>query len=63
MMLGRVLAELLSRGMVLVATSNVEPDRLYEGGIYRELFLPFVARLKLHVDVVNLNARTDFRLD
>ncbi len=43
MMLGRVLTELLSQGVVLVATSNVDPDRLYEGGIYRELFLPFVA--------------------
>ncbi|MEH2512588.1 cell division protein ZapE [Nitrobacteraceae bacterium AZCC 1564] len=63
MMLGRVLTELLSQGVVLVATSNVDPDRLYEGGIYRELFLPFVALLKLHVDVVNLDARTDFRLE
>jgi cell division protein ZapE len=63
MMLGRVLTELLSRGVVLVATSNVDPDSLYEGGIYRELFLPFVASLKLHVDVVNLDARTDFRLE
>jgi cell division protein ZapE len=63
MMLGRVLTELLSQGVVLVATSNVDPDHLYEGGIYRELFLPFVALLKLHVDVVNLDARADFRLE
>lgn len=63
MMLGRVLTELLSQGVVLVATSNVDPDRLYEGGIYRELFLPFIALLKLHVDVVNLDGRTDFRLE
>ena len=63
MMLGRVLTELRSQGVVLVATSNVDPDRLYEGGMYRELFLPFVASLKLHVDVVNLGARTDFRLE
>jgi cell division protein ZapE len=62
MMLGRLLTELLSQGVVLVATSNVDPDRLYEGGIYRELFLPFVANLKRHVDVVSLAARTDFRL-
>jgi cell division protein ZapE len=63
MMVGRVLTELLSQGVVLVATSNVDPDHLYEGGIYRELFLPFVAFLKTHVDVVNLDARTDFRLE
>lgn len=63
MMLGRILAELLSQGVVLVTTSNVDPDHLYEGGIYRELFLPFIALLKLHVDVVNLDGRTDFRLE
>jgi cell division protein ZapE len=63
MMLGRILTELLSQGVVLVATSNVDPDSLYEGGMYRELFLPFVASLKLHVDAVNLDARTDFRLE
>jgi cell division protein ZapE len=63
MMLGRVLTELLSQGVVLVTISNVDPVRLYEGGIYRELFLPFVARLKLHIDVVNLDASTDFRLE
>lgn len=63
MMLGRVLTELLSQGVVLVATSNVDPDHLYEGDVYRELLLPFVSLLKLHVDVVNLDARTDFRLE
>jgi cell division protein ZapE len=62
MMLGRVLTELFSQGVVLVATSNVDPDHLYEGGIYRELFLPFISLLKARVDVVNLNGRTDFRL-
>jgi cell division protein ZapE len=63
MMLGRILAELLAQGVVLVATSNVDPDHLYEGGIYRELFLPFIAILKSHLDVVNLRGRTDFRLE
>jgi cell division protein ZapE len=62
-MLGRVLTELLSQGVVLVATSNVDSDRFYENGIYRELFLPFVELLKLHVDVVKLDARTDLRLE
>jgi cell division protein ZapE len=62
MMLGRVLTELFSQGVVLVATSNVDPEHLYDGGIYRELFLPFIALLKARLDVVNLNGRTDFRL-
>ncbi|HYF53300.1 MAG TPA: cell division protein ZapE, partial [Salinarimonas sp.] len=50
-------------GVVVVATSNVEPDRLYEGGLNRALFLPFIEALKERMEVVRLDARTDFRLE
>ncbi len=46
-----------------MATSNVEPDRLYEGGLNRALFLPFIETLKEWVEVVRLDSRTDFRLE
>src|SRR5206468_1814011 len=46
-----------------VATSNVEPDRLYENGLNRALFLPFLALLKRHVEIVRLESRTDYRLE
>ena len=47
----------------MVATSNVEPDRLYEGGLNRALFLPFIALLKERMDIVELDARTDYRME
>ncbi len=49
--------------MTLVATSNVEPSRLYEGGLNRALFLPFLQLLGEQVEVLKLEARTDFRLE
>jgi cell division protein ZapE len=63
MILGRLFAKLFELGTVVVATSNVAPDDLYEGGLNRALFLPFIAQIKDHMDVLRLDARTDFRLE
>jgi len=63
MILGRLFSRLFELGTVVVATSNVAPDDLYKGGLNRALFLPFIAQLKERMDVVLLDARTDFRLE
>jgi cell division protein ZapE len=63
MILGRLFAQLFEHGVVLVATSNVEPEELYKEGLNRALFVPFIHMLEQHMDIVRLAARTDFRLE
>ena len=63
MILGRLFARLFELGVVVVATSNVPPGELYKGGLNRSLFLPFIAMIEKHMEVVALSARTDFRLE
>lgn len=62
MILGRLFEALMARGVVLVTTSNQAPDGLYRDGLNRQLFLPFIARLKAALEVVHLGEGMDYRL-
>lgn len=63
MILSRLFAKLFELGTVVVATSNVAPDDLYKGGLNRALFVPFIGQVKANMEVLRLDARTDYRLE
>ncbi len=63
LILGRLFDALFSFGVVVVATSNRGPQDLYQGGINRELFLPFIAMFEERLDILALDAAMDYRLD
>jgi cell division protein ZapE len=63
MILARLFRRLFELGVVVVATSNVAPGELYKDGLNRSLFLPFIALIEGYMEVVELRARADFRLE
>jgi cell division protein ZapE len=62
MILHALLAALVSRGVILVMTSNTPPSRLYADGLQRERFLPAIALMEEQLDVIQLQDGPDYRL-
>lgn len=62
MILGELLRQLDKRQVILITTSNTIPDNLYADGLQRARFLPAIERIKSGCDVINLDAREDYRL-
>jgi len=61
MILHRLLAALFENGVGFVTTSNFKPDDLYPDGLHRDRILPAIALLNERMDVINVDAGTDYR--
>ncbi len=61
MLLGRLMMFLFEENMVVVATSNCEPNELYKDGLQRDNFLPAIKAIYNHMQVVELAGKKDHR--
>ena len=62
MLLGGLFEEVLRQGVTLVITANVPPSGLYRDGLQRARFLPAIELLERALDVLQVDAGTDYRL-
>ena len=62
MILSRLFDALWAEGVIVVATSNRPPEDLYENGLNRGLFLPFIERMPDHLIIHEFAGETDHRL-
>jgi len=62
MLLGGLLQQLFAQGLVLVCTSNQQPDDLYNDGFNRARLLPAIAAIKQHMQVLSVDGGEDHRL-
>nr|WP_314566158.1 cell division protein ZapE [uncultured Pseudomonas sp.] len=60
--LGRLFQVMFEDGVVMVCTSNQPPDQLYADGFNRERFLPGIAAIEQHMQVVAVDGAEDHRL-
>jgi len=61
MILHRLLAALFANRVSIVTTSNFHPDELYPNGLHRDRILPAIALLKERLEVIDVDAGTDYR--
>jgi cell division protein ZapE len=62
MLLAGLFEGLFAAGITIVFTSNAPPAELYRDGLQRQRFLPAIALIERHTDLINVDGGNDYRL-
>lgn len=62
MILGNLFKAIYAEGICTIFTSNCAPDDLYKNGLQRQQFLPAIAAIKKHNEVIHITSEKDYRL-
>jgi len=62
MILAGLFEALFNNGVIIVATSNCHPAKLYKNGLQRERFIPTIEQIQKHCHIISIDGETDHRL-
>jgi len=63
MLLSGLFQALFKQGIILIATSNCQPEQLYRNGLQRERFLPTIKLINQYCEVLSVDGEVDHRLE
>ncbi len=55
MIVGKLFRELLKQKVIIIITSNFAPSELYQDGLQRESFLPFIELMQNNMQILKMN--------
>ena len=61
MIVGKLFRELLAKNVIIIFSSNFAPDQLYQDGLQRDSFLPFIDLMESKMQILKLNSKYDYR--
>lgn len=61
MIMKTILTKILATDNILIITTNIPPQKLYENGLQRQHFISVIAKIEKHLKIINLDGDLDYR--